>query len=187
MDAISTFIEQSGNWTYVLAPLFMIVVAILPIPAEIPAMMNGMIFGAQVGTAITWGGGLMGAMISFELARRLGRPLAEKIISPGVLAKTDTTAVCAGWPGLLLLRLMPVVAFTAINWVAGLTPLSRWTFFWTTALGVLPGAILFTVTGVGVAAFYQRHPELTPLLIVALIVVVAWTVWRVRGMRREEG
>ncbi len=183
MDAITTFIEQSGNWTYVLAPLFMITVAILPIPAEIPAMVNGMVFGAAGGTVITWSGAVVGAMISFELSRRLGRPLAERVLSAGVLAKTDRTALSAGWPGLILLRLMPVVAFTAINWAAGLTPLKRWTFLWTTALGILPGAMLFTVSGVGLGAFYRRHPEITPVLLVLLAVVIAWTVYRFRKER----
>ncbi len=180
MDAIASFVEQSGNWTYVLAPLFMITVAILPIPAEIPAMVNGMVFGAAGGTLITWSGALVGAMISFELSRRVGRPLAEKVLSAGALAKTDKTAISAGWPGLLVLRLMPVVAFTAINWAAGLTSLKRWTFFWTTAVGILPGAILFTVSGVGLGAFYRRNPEIAPVLVVALVFVVAWTVYRIR-------
>ncbi len=71
LDAITRFIEQSGGWMYVLAPLFMIVVAILPIPAEIPAMLNGMIFGAWVGSGITWGGGLVGRSYSHGYIRGL--------------------------------------------------------------------------------------------------------------------
>ena len=84
-DSIPHLIEQTGAWMYILAPLFMIVVAILPVPAEIPAMLNGMVFGPTVGVLITWGGALIGAVVSFELARRFGRPLGVKVLSPAAL------------------------------------------------------------------------------------------------------
>jgi uncharacterized membrane protein YdjX (TVP38/TMEM64 family) len=164
----------------VLAPLFMIVVAILPIPAEIPAMLNGMVFGTTVGTGITWGGGLVGAAISFEIARRFGRPLAERLLPERTLGQVDRVADSAGWPGLLVLRLIPVIAFTAINWGAGCTSVRRFTFLWTTALGILPGALVFTLSGAGLAWFYRTNPEFTPLVIVALLLVVGMTVFRFR-------
>jgi uncharacterized membrane protein YdjX (TVP38/TMEM64 family) len=90
--------------------------------------------------------------------------------------------VASGAPGLLLLRLTPVVAFTAINWAAGLTPLSRWTFFWTTAVGIIPGSILFTVSGSGLAALYRRHPVIAIALTIAL---VSFALLVHRRIRRE--
>ncbi len=181
MEGITSFIENSGAWVYVLAPLFMVVVAILPIPAEIPAMVNGMAFGANVGTAITWSGAFVGALISFELSRRYGRPLGKKVLPPSAFDRADRLALSAGWPGLLVLRLVPIVAFTVINWAAGLTRIPRWTFLWTTALGILPGAILFTFSGMGLGWFYRQNPELTPVL-VGLGLVVVWIT--IRRMRR---
>ena len=65
MEALAQWIEQTGMWAYVLAPLFMIVVAVLPIPAEIPAMVNGMVFGMVVGTDNTCSGPLVGAQSTF--------------------------------------------------------------------------------------------------------------------------
>jgi uncharacterized membrane protein YdjX (TVP38/TMEM64 family) len=193
MDAIAGFVENQGALTYVLAPLFMVVVAVLPIPAEIPAMVNGMVFGSLLGVGITWGGAVIGAMISFELSRRFGRPLGERLLAPEVLAKADQMVLSAGWPGMLTLRLIPVVAFgmltlrlipvvafTAINWAAGLTPVSRWTFFWTTTVGILPGALVFTLSGSGLGWFYRRHPELMPLLILLIAIVGAVTALRYR-------
>ena len=179
-DAITQFIEQSGAWMYVLAPLFMIVVAILPIPAEIPAMLNGMVFGATVGATITWSGALVGAVVSFELARHFGRPLAERVVSAPALAKADRAVCSAGWPALLTLRLIPTVAFTLVNWAAGFTPIRRWTFCWTTAVGIVPGAIVFTVSGSGLGALYRRNPGLGIAIGVLALAVIAWTVLRYR-------
>ena len=180
LDALVRFIENSGNWVYALAPLFMIVVAILPIPAEIPAMVNGMVFGAVAGTAVTWGGAVVGALISFELAKRYGRPMAIRLLRGDRLEKVDAAALSASWPGLLAVRLIPTIAFTLVNWAAGLTAIPRWRFAWTTALGIIPGAIVFTATGSGLGALYRRAPVVGGALILLALVVIVWTALRSR-------
>jgi len=149
-----------GAWKYVLAYLYTAAVAILPIPAEIPAMANGVLFGPLAGVAVTWSAALIGAEISFELSRRLGRPLLGRFMRPGALEKADRFLVACGASGLLLARLIPTIAFTAINWAAGLTCIRRWTFLWTTAVGILPGAIVFTISGTGLAELYRNRPVL---------------------------
>ena len=178
LEPLVAFIETSGRWVYVLAPLFMVTVAILPIPAEIPAMVNGMVFGTVLGSAVTWSGGLVGALVSFELAHRFGRPLARRVLSGSALARLDAAALSASWPGLLAVRLIPTIAFTLVNWAAGLTAIPRWTFAWTTALGILPGAILFTVTGSGLGALYRREPLAGGAMVVIALVVIGWSVVR---------
>ncbi|MDH3456131.1 MAG: VTT domain-containing protein [Gemmatimonadota bacterium] len=179
-DPIVQFIENSGVWVYVLAPLFMVVVAILPIPAEIPAMLNGMVFGPQVGTVITWSGALVGALVSFELARRFGRPLGKRVVKPARMAAADRLVLSAGWPGLITLRLVPTIAFTVVNWAAGLTPVSRWTFAWTTAVGIIPGCLLFTLSGSGLGALYRRNPGLAVTIAGLILLVGVWTLRRYR-------
>ena len=178
MEALVQWIENTGMWAYVLAPLYTIIIAVLPIPAEIPAMLNGMVFGTVVGVVITWSGALIGAQISFELAGKFGRPLAQRIISKRILAQTDRIAISAGWPGLLVLRLIPAIAFTAINWGAGFTQLRRFTFFWTTAVGILPGAIMFTASGYGLRALYLEYPELIPIMALLGALTIGWTIYR---------
>jgi uncharacterized membrane protein YdjX (TVP38/TMEM64 family) len=180
LDAIVRLIEQSGPLMYVLAPLFMIVVAILPIPAEIPAMLNGMVFGLGLGSLVTWSGAVVGAQISFELSRRFGRPLGERFLRPAWLAQADRVVLSAGWPAMITLRLIPTVAFTLVNWAAGMTPIRRWTFFWTTAVGILPGCLLFTLSGSGLGTLYRRDPFLGIALGGLAVLVIIWTVLRYR-------
>jgi uncharacterized membrane protein YdjX (TVP38/TMEM64 family) len=185
-EAIAGFIETLGPAMYVAAPLFMILVAILPFPAEVPAMLNGAIFGPVLGTMITWAGAMVGAQISFELANRFGRPLAARFLPRG-MDHVDRVALSTGWGGLLTLRLIPAVAFTALNWAAGLTGIPRWRFMWTTAIGILPGAIVFTASGTGLAAFLKRYPESTPLMIGLALLVVTITAWRYSARGKGKG
>jgi len=173
----------------VLAPLFTVVVAILPIPAEIPAMINGMAFGPVWGTLVTWASALVGAQISFELAGRFGRPLTERILPAAVVARANALCARAGWPLLLGLRLLPTVAFTAINWAAGLTRMRRSTFIWTTAIGILPGAILFTATGAGLGALLNRLGGQTLTIgvtAVAVLAMIGMTLWLCRSRPAAE-
>ena len=155
LEDLGSWIESSGDLVYLAAPLFTVVVAILPIPAEIPAMVNGMAFDPWWGSLVTWFFALVGAQISFEIARRGGRPLCARFVPPRWLERADAAALIAGWPALLLLRLVPTVAFTAVNWAAGLTTLRRRTFVWTTAVGIAPGAIAFSATGSGLHEFLR--------------------------------
>lgn len=171
-------LEAMGPAAYVAAPLLMAVVAILPIPAEAPAMVNGIVFGPVVGTAVTWSGGLLGAAISFELARSLGRPVAERMTTDATLERIDRIVREAGWSGLLAARFVPVVAFTAVNWGAGLTALSRRTFLWTTAVGILPGAFVFTASGAGISLLMGRYPAAVGAVGTILLAAILWRAHR---------
>ena len=157
---VEVWMAGLGAWAYLVAPVVMAAVSVLPIPAEAPAMANGMLFGPVVGTLITWSGAMAGAWISYEIARGWGRPVAERWLKPETTSKVDSAAEKAGWWGLLVLRFVPVVAFTALNWGAGLCGVPRGRFLWTTAVGIAPGAILFTSSGVGLSALWRRSPPL---------------------------
>lgn len=178
---VGEWLQAIGPWAYVVAPLVMATVAILPIPAEAPAMVNGAIFGPGLGIVLTWIGSMLGASISFELARRLGRPAAARLIGARALERADEAVMNAGWGGLLLARFMPLIAFTPLNWGAGLTPVSRWRFTWTTAVGIIPGTILFTASGWGLASTLERLPGVA---VVVAFLLIGW--YAIRRWRRPK-
>lgn len=187
---ISYWIAELGAWGYPLAVLLMAGVAVLPIPAEIPAMMNGVLFGPVIGVIVTWTGAMIGAVVSFELSRRFGRPLVEKVISGRAISKVDKVVSKASWPGLLIARFIPAIAFTALNWGIGLTACSRQRFIWTTAVGIFPGAILFVASGEGVARLYRSHPTAATIisaLALAIIVLLAVRDQRVEATSEAHG
>lgn len=181
---IEAWLAALGPWAWIVAPLIMAAVAVLPVPAEAPAMANGMLFGAVGGSLVTWVGAMLGAWISYEIARGWGRHLARRVIAPESLARIEEAADHAGWWGLLVLRFVPVIAFTALNWGAGLAAVPRRRFLWTTALGIVPGVVLFTTSGVGLGVIWRRSPPLAAVVVVALVAgVVLWERKRRRARR----
>jgi uncharacterized membrane protein YdjX (TVP38/TMEM64 family) len=173
---IYTWLEENRAAAYWVAPLLMVAVAILPIPAEIPAAMNGMLFGAFLGILMTWGGAMIGAVISYELARCFGMKLARRVVSPEVMSRLDGLKDTEA-PVLLMLRLTPMVAFTVVNWSAGLLQVRRPTFIWTTAVGILPGAIAFTASGSAISRLYERNPGAVTAVVLVLCGALLLRVW----------
>ncbi len=174
-----------GAWGAVLAILLMVVASVLPIPAEAPALLNGALFGPVYGTAITFVGALVGSLISFELARVLGRPMAVRFVSKAALQRVDDGVASLGWKGLVVARLLPVVAFTALNWGLGLTAVPRARFLWTTAVGILPGAILFTGFGSALPTLLRRHPWETAVGVGVFFAVATVVLVQARSRRAE--
>jgi uncharacterized membrane protein YdjX (TVP38/TMEM64 family) len=145
--AVEETIRAFGPWGVLASIALMVVHSFVPFPAELIAFANGMIYGALWGTVITWVGAMLGASIAFWLARYLGRPFVERMVSRNDWRMLDDWAASNGWQVVLISRFIPVIAFNLINYAAGLTGLSWWHFLWTTAVGILPLTTLMVVMG----------------------------------------
>jgi len=104
-----------------------------------------MCFGPIIGVATVWVGGMIGACLAFGLARIFGRPFVESLLTPKQSASLDHWSEQRSTRTLLIVRLIPVIAFNLINYAVGLTRVGWWTFCWTTGLGILPltGAMVY--------------------------------------------
>ncbi len=96
--------------------------AVLFIPGSLLSLGAGVVFGLTLGSLVVWCGACLGAMVAFLLGRFL---LRERI---AVLAKryntwqgVEVALEEEGWKLVLLLRLSPVVPFSALNYALGLT------------------------------------------------------------------
>jgi len=147
LSKIVQFIQSSGYWGIGVSIGIMMIHSFIPFPAEFVAIANGMVYGAFWGTVITWVGAMFGAFLAFGLARLLGRQFVYRIITLENSQKVDGWVKNYGGQTLFISRLIPVIAFNLINYVAGLTKVSWWTFAWTTGLGILPITILMVVVG----------------------------------------
>jgi uncharacterized membrane protein YdjX (TVP38/TMEM64 family) len=148
--SVEVFVETIrswGMWGILGSVALMMVHSFVPFPAEFLACANGMIYGPLWGTVITWTGAMLGAVIAFGLAQKLGRPFVERMVAKRNWEVLDDWAAINGWQVVLISRFIPVIAFNLINYAAGLTRLTWWQFIWTTGLGILPLTILMVVMG----------------------------------------
>lgn len=149
-EEAARFIRGFGPWAPIAAMLLMVVHAFVPLPAEMVALGNGMIFGPVLGIAVTWGGAMLGAILSYALARWLGQPFVRALLPEKSWRRIETLPRQAAM--LLLARLIPVISFNLVNYAAGLVGIGWWPFLWTTAVGILPLTILMVVIGHGMAS-----------------------------------
>jgi uncharacterized membrane protein YdjX (TVP38/TMEM64 family) len=162
-------IRDWGMWGVAGSIGLMVAHSFLPFPAEIIACANGMVYGPWWGGVITWVGAMLGASVAFALVRSLGRPFVERMVPPGQWERMSLWSRDRGAAALLVARLVPVIAFNLINYVAALTGISWWTFLWATGLGILPLVILLSILGDRMLAM--------PLWAWVLLVVLAIAAW----------
>ncbi len=158
-ESVAASVKSWGMWGHFGLIGLMIVHSFVPFPAELVAIAAGMCFGAVWGTVLTWIGAMAGALLAFGLSRKLGRPFVADVLAPKQMAKIDSWSSTTGITALIVVRLIPVIAFNLVNYAAGFTRVTWWRFSWTTAIGILPITVLMAVIGE-----QMREPTLTDWL-----------------------
>lgn len=117
------------------------------LPGEILlVLVGGFLFGVFWGTLFVDLGMTLGAGLSFLSARYLiGNWIQHKYARP--LKNINREIAQRGKSYLLTLRIIPVVPFFLVNYIAGISKIRFRTFLWTTFLGILPGAVFVTYAG----------------------------------------
>lgn len=166
---IVDFVRSWGYWGVGASIGMMILHSFLPFPAEFVAIANGVIFGPVWGTVITWAGAMLGAFLAFFLARQYGQPFVRRVLSKRKARTLEGWVARHGLGTLFISRFIPIISFNLINYAAGLTKISWWTFAWTTGIGILP------MTGLMVVMGDQIHT--LPLYLWGLLIVGGAVLW----------
>jgi uncharacterized membrane protein YdjX (TVP38/TMEM64 family) len=161
---VKDYAEAWAPWSAVVSIGLMVLHSFLPLPAEIIAVANGMMFGVVGGILITWIGAMLGATLSFGIARSFGRPGLRRLVSERQWRTINSWELRPA--SLLLARLIPLISFNLINYGAGLAGVAWWPFLWTTSIGILPLTVVSVAFG---DAILQASWELTALIIVGAV------------------
>jgi uncharacterized membrane protein YdjX (TVP38/TMEM64 family) len=173
-------IRGLGDWGHAAVIGLMVVHSFVPFPAEILALCAGAVYGTVWGSVLIWVGAMIGASLSFALARWLGQPFVTAVLGPKSRAKLDGWTAEQGAVALLVARFIPIIAFNLINYCAGLTRVSWATFLWTTGLGIVPLTVL--MAWMGDRMMQLTWPWLLGLSAVGIVVVCCGHWWaRKRG------
>jgi uncharacterized membrane protein YdjX (TVP38/TMEM64 family) len=144
LEFLKTYIDSLGYWGPIIAILLMVLHSIVFIPSEIILFANVYAYGFYLGMLYTWIGSMLGAYLSFYLARFFGRPLVEKFIAKEKVDKFDQWFDEKGTFGLFILRLIPLFSFNLLNYGAGLVSISFWQFTWSTGIGIIPPMVVMS-------------------------------------------
>lgn len=137
-----------------LAPAVYIVVAamriFLMLPSGVVMSAGGLLFGAWGG--FLWGGiGFsVGAVLSFAIARGLGREAVAARLR-GRAAAFDAYITKHGAPWMAVYTAVPVTVLTPVHMAAGLSGMSMFSFALAATSGILPRMMLYSFFGDAVA------------------------------------
>lgn len=166
--------------------------------AAVASVTGGFLFGLVAGTAFNVIAATIGASAIFLAARwGLGRSLTAKLeASEGTLSKLKTGLRENEIEVLFLLRLVPAVPFFVANLLPALVGVKFRNFLITTALGIIPGGIVFTWIGVGLGEVFDRGetPDLSllwephvigPILGLSVLAALPIVIRAVRGRKED--
>ncbi|MBZ0217320.1 MAG: VTT domain-containing protein, partial [Fimbriimonadaceae bacterium] len=125
----------------------MIASALTFLPAEVPAIANGAVYGVVQGALLSWLSGMVGANIAFAIGRWGGERFLGYFLGPVQSARVGRWIEKSGGISLLIARCIPLFPFFILNFGAGIVGMHWWTFNWATGLGLIPATLGFAILG----------------------------------------
>lgn len=134
---------RGSMWAPGLFVLLYAVATALAFPGSLLTIAGGAVFGFGWGAVLNSVAANIGANAAFGMARVLGRDGVERLVGTR-LAGLDRATQRHGFMGLLVLRLIPLVPFNALNFGSGLTAMRWRDYALATVLGIFPGTLIYT-------------------------------------------
>lgn len=146
ITAMRARVDSVGPWGPALFFLLYAGLSLIPCPKALLTAAGGVLFGLWAGAALSLAGALVGAIIAFGLGRLLGREAVDRLIR-GRLARVDELLADHGLSAVLIVRLVPVLPFIAINYASGLSGVRFRHYVLGSAVGMAPGSLAYAGLG----------------------------------------
>lgn len=148
LNQVINYIRGYGPYAVVISFILMVVQNItLFIPSFIIALANAAIFGWVNGTLLSWISSMTGAVCCFYISRLLGQDIVMDLFSLSMIKRIELFFERYGRWSILICRLLPFISYNLVSYMAGLTPMSIWSFIIATGLGQLPATIVYSYIG----------------------------------------
>lgn len=146
IERLKIFILSYGFWAPLISALLMICQSvILFLPAFPIFVVNAIAFGLLWGTLLSWGSAVSGSLICFYLAKTLGRPVVQRLVSRVHLEAADKALKKYEKYVILFFGFVPVISFDVVSYAAGLTILGFWEFLPLVSLAQIPSALFYSL------------------------------------------
>jgi len=171
------------------SPLVIIAMLVVASPLGVPTtplLLGGAAFGVWLGSLYNTVGLIIGAALSYELARALGRDFVLAVTGDRIRGIERRFQRFAFWP-LVQLNFMPL-PFPVLNFGAALSGVPRLLFLGAMTVGIIPSTVIHTYfMNALVAASWDKRGILLALYIASFLAfnVITGYPWIRRQRRRR--
>jgi uncharacterized membrane protein YdjX (TVP38/TMEM64 family) len=144
------YAQQPLAVTLMYAGTFTLLTALCLPGAAVLMLLAGASWGLTWGSVLATLACTTGATLTMLAARHGLRPWALQRFGQR-LHQLNEGVGREGVYYLLSLRLLPLIPFVPLNLLCGLSRLPTWTFFWVSALGMLPATVLYVNVGLSLS------------------------------------
>ncbi|NLW43812.1 MAG: VTT domain-containing protein [Syntrophomonadaceae bacterium] len=144
VTAPTPWFEKNSPATALLAILLLSADIVIPVPSSVMMTVNGALFGIWLGALVSLLGGLGAALIGFSLGRWM-TPLVQGWVSQQEWEQARRLLATWGGIGIIVTRPIPILAETMS--IAAGTSLSCKEVLWASFWGLLPIALLYSISG----------------------------------------
>jgi uncharacterized membrane protein YdjX (TVP38/TMEM64 family) len=180
-EPFQEWVEDRG----VFAPIvFIAVLAVSVLFAPIPNapifIAAGLAWGSFLGTVYSLIGCLVGSTLAFWAARWLGRRWLPRLIGRRTAERMDKIADSMGGRVVFAARMVPILNFDWLSYVAGVTSIRYSVFLLASALGMIVPTAAAVIAGDGLGRDLRLTAGALGAWLAAALLFAAWYYWRRR-------
>lgn len=137
-DALRAEVHSLGLAGVMIIEALILIHAVVFYPSEIANAVAGLLYGFWLGMAIVVPGWVASGLLAYAIGRAAGRPLLQRLAGLERFERAERAIERGGVPALLVARLIPIMPFSIVSYVAGAARVPLWRYTWTTTVGFLP-------------------------------------------------
>ena len=172
-EGIRDWLAGAGTFAPLAYMAVMALVVATPLPSLPLNFAAGAFFGPFLGTIYSVAGATGGALISFAIARFLGREFIERFLKGHIHFCTPCSDKLLA-KVVFFARLLPVFSFDLISYGAGLTKMSVRNFILANFLGMLPLTFVYNYAGTAFAVGNVLSIVLGAVMVALFFLLPGW-------------
>lgn len=188
LEILKTTIESFALWAPLVFMGIYISAILLLLPGSGMTILGGLLFGPLWGLIYSMTAAVVGATIAFLIARYIASDWVVKR-AKGKLKQLIEGVEAQGWKFVAVVRLIPLIPFTMLNYALGVTRVSLSTYIITSSIFMIPACFAYTYVGsLGMVAIKGEVKELVTkgLFAVGLLVLLSVLPWIVKRLRKNK-
>jgi uncharacterized membrane protein YdjX (TVP38/TMEM64 family) len=171
-DQLGAWFSSYRSFAWLIAIGLLVSDLVLPIPNTIVIAALGILYGPLLGGFVATVGTCLSGVLGYGLCRRLGRPLAIRLLGVDEMSRGELLFARSGGLIVAISRWLPILS-EAISCMAGLSRMSLPTFLLALVCGAAP--LCFIVAGMG---YLGTDRPLLVLLLSGLLPIPVWLLVR---------